>query len=92
MAIKPYANCRVVTAMPVNGSTCVNLNRVWLTAIGYNTRAVRAYERVGFKHEGVLRQAILRDGEHYDGLVMGLLREEWERLPDVVAGRQKKAG
>jgi len=70
----------------------LNLHRVWLTVIGYNTRAVHAYERAGFQHEGTLRQAILRDGEHYDGLVMGLLREEWERLPDVVAGRQKKAG
>jgi RimJ/RimL family protein N-acetyltransferase len=61
----------------------LNLNRVWLTVIGYNTRAVRAYEKVGFRHEGVLRQAGLRDGKRYDLLVMGLLREEWECQADA---------
>lgn len=61
----------------------LNLNRVWLTVIGYNTRAVRTYEKVGFRHEGVLRQAGLRDGKRYDLLAMGLLREEWECQADA---------
>ncbi len=56
----------------------LNLNRVWLTVISYNARAIHLYEKLGFRHEGVRRQAVLRDGKRYDMLVMGLLRSEWE--------------
>lgn len=55
----------------------LNLDRVELNVISYNTRAIRAYERAGFVHEGRLRSAVYRDGKRYDLLVMGILREEW---------------
>ena len=57
----------------------LNLNRVWLTVISYNARAIRLYEKLGFQREGVMREAVLRDGKRYDMLVMGLLRWEWEQ-------------
>lgn len=42
-----------------------------------NHRAIRAYERVGFKRVGVLRRYERRsDGEWHDGLLMDLLAEE----------------
>ncbi|RJQ12030.1 MAG: N-acetyltransferase, partial [Dehalococcoidia bacterium] len=44
----------------------------------FNTRAIHAYERVGFVVEGRLRQAAYLGGHYYDSLVMGLLREEFE--------------
>ncbi len=53
------------------------LNRVWLEVFEYNTRGIRAYEKVGFRHEGRLRQATFREGRYWDVLVMGLLRAEW---------------
>jgi RimJ/RimL family protein N-acetyltransferase len=53
------------------------LHRVSLTVLGYNTRAIKAYERVGFRHEGTHRQAIQRNGQRYDLLLYGILREEW---------------
>lgn len=55
------------------------LHRVGLTVLGYNTRAIKAYERVGFQHEGTYRQAIQRNGQRYDLLLYSILREEWQK-------------
>ncbi|MGE3911990.1 MAG: GNAT family N-acetyltransferase [Chloroflexota bacterium] len=56
----------------------LNLHRVGLTTIAYNTRAVRAFEKVGFVPEGVSREMIHRDGQRFDVLHFGMLRHEWE--------------
>jgi RimJ/RimL family protein N-acetyltransferase len=56
----------------------LNLNRVWLHVVADNRRGIRAYERVGFKREGVLRQDHFREGRYYDTIAMAILREEWE--------------
>lgn len=62
--------------------TELNLRRVTLTVFEYNPRAVRSYEKAGFKLEGRLRGALLKDGTRWDMLYMGILREEWmERNP-----------
>jgi RimJ/RimL family protein N-acetyltransferase len=55
----------------------MNLNRVWLHVYEYNPRALRVYEKVGFRQEGRLRQDTYRDGRYWDTIVMGILREEW---------------
>ena len=65
----------------------LNLHRISLTVFEYNTRAIRAYEKAGFVHEGRARQELNRDGRRWDMLFMGILREEWERdHPDGAAG------
>lgn len=56
----------------------LNLHRVGLDVIGYNGRAIRAYEKAGFIVEGKIRSAIYRDGHYYDRIMMGILRSEWE--------------
>jgi RimJ/RimL family protein N-acetyltransferase len=58
----------------------LGLHRVQLRVISYNTAAIRSYEKVGFQHEGKLRDAIRRDGRYYDLVQMGILRHEWEKL------------
>ena len=60
--------------------TEINLKRVTLTVFGYNPRAIRSYEKVGFRHEGRKRRAINREGQRWDELYMGILREEWMSL------------
>jgi RimJ/RimL family protein N-acetyltransferase len=40
-------------------------------------RAIRAYEKAGFRIEGRLRDAILRDGRYFDEVQMGILATEW---------------
>src|SRR5262249_17064979 len=52
----------------------LNLNRVWLHVYEYNQRGLRAYEKVGFKREGVLRQECYREGRYWDTIVMAILR------------------
>lgn len=58
----------------------LNLNRVGLYVIEYNKRAIHVYEKAGFQHEGRRRSAIYRDGKMYDGILMGILRSEWEAI------------
>ncbi len=55
----------------------LNLRRVGLIVFEYNPRAIRSYEKVGFAHEGRIRQVMQRDGKRWDYLYMGILREEW---------------
>ena len=56
----------------------LNLHRVFLRVHSDNVYAIRTYEKVGFVHEGRLRQAVYRDGEYYDLLMMSVLRDEWD--------------
>ena len=55
----------------------VNLQKVELRVFEYNERAIRVYEKCGFKREGVRRRALFRDGRYYDQVLMGILREEF---------------
>ena len=56
----------------------LNMNRVWLHVFETNERGIRAYEKVGFQREGVLRQEVYREGRYSNVIVMGVLREEWD--------------
>jgi len=58
----------------------LNLHRVCLTVFSYNAPAIALYERLGFAREGVYREHIERDGQHFDMILYGLLRREWEEL------------
>lgn len=55
----------------------LNLHRVTLEVLGYNRRAIRAYEKVGFQIEGCERGMVFRDRERVDIYSMGILRSEW---------------
>jgi RimJ/RimL family protein N-acetyltransferase len=55
----------------------LNLNRVYLTVYATNQRAIRCYEKCGFQHEGIQRQAQYIDGEYVDEWMMGILRDEF---------------
>ncbi|HSD84312.1 MAG TPA: GNAT family protein [Anaerolineae bacterium] len=57
--------------------TEINLQRVTLTVFEYNPRALRSYEKVGFRHEGQLRNFLNREGRRWNEVYMGILREEW---------------
>jgi RimJ/RimL family protein N-acetyltransferase len=58
----------------------MGLNRVELWVFAYNTRAIRCYEKVGFKLEGTRRQSTFRDGRWWDEHMMALLRDDWLAL------------
>lgn len=58
----------------------LNLKRITLSVFEYNPRAIRSYEKAGFRHEGRLRKLLHREGQRWDNLYMGILREEWLEL------------
>lgn len=57
--------------------TAVGLNRVWLTAYAANTRAIRSYEKLGFRHEGLMRQSWRGPRGLEDSVLMAILADEW---------------
>jgi RimJ/RimL family protein N-acetyltransferase len=57
-----------------------NLHRIALSAFDYNPRAIRSYEKVGFKHEGQIRGHLKRGGTRHNSVNLGILRTEWEAL------------
>jgi RimJ/RimL family protein N-acetyltransferase len=58
----------------------LNLHRIELGVMSYNPRAIASYEKVGFVHEGRMREQVRRDGQAFDVLMMSILRPEWEAL------------
>lgn len=58
----------------------LNLNKVWLGVNAENIGGVKAYQKAGFVHEGVLRQEQYRNFRYYDAIRMSLLRSEYEAI------------
>jgi diamine N-acetyltransferase len=58
----------------------LNLNRIYLTVVRENTRALRLYKRMGFSEEGCLREAIFKDGSYRDLVAMSVLKSEFLRM------------
>jgi RimJ/RimL family protein N-acetyltransferase len=56
----------------------MNLHRVCLRVDADNLRGIRCYEKSGFLVEGTLRQAVFREGEYHDQLLMSVLRPEYD--------------
>ncbi|GLX70263.1 GNAT family N-acetyltransferase [Paenibacillus glycanilyticus] len=54
------------------------LVRVGLTTWSGNKRMIRCAEKLGMMMEARIRKVRLHQGEYYDSIRMGILREEWE--------------
>lgn len=57
----------------------MNLHRVQLGVLEYNTRAIRCYEKCGFIEEGRQRHSKFRDGRYWDNIMMAILDREFAR-------------
>jgi RimJ/RimL family protein N-acetyltransferase len=55
------------------------LHRVSLNVFSFNTAAIRAYERTGFRHEGTLRDAYVVGGRFWSLNMMSILEPEWRK-------------
>lgn len=56
----------------------LNLHKVYLSLNSKNKPALKLYEKLGFVQEGVLRQALLKNGVWSDIIMMGILSEEFK--------------
>lgn len=56
-------------------------HRLWLDVFVHNERARHVYRSVGFREDGVLREAYRKpDGERVSQMLMSILRPEWAGL------------
>ncbi len=60
------------------GFNVLNLNSIFLKVYSYNKRAIKSYEKIGFKHAGILRQAKIFCGKKYDVVIMDILASEFK--------------
>lgn len=52
-------------------------HRLWLDVFQTNHRALHVYRKAGFQQEGILREAIYRDGEFHTLLLLAMLDREY---------------
>lgn len=66
-----------VRTMVEHGFYNMNLHRIYLTALENNKRACHVYEKVGFKKEGLLRDATFKNGVYMNMYHYSIIREEY---------------
>lgn len=59
---------------------CLNFHRIAVGVVGFNERALRFYEAVGFEREGIQRDGYYHDHEYHDFVMMSLLEDEFRAL------------
>ncbi|MEA5077390.1 MAG: GNAT family protein [Anaerolineaceae bacterium] len=62
--------------------TELNLHRVNLSVFSFNERAIKSYEKSGFKYEGTQREAIYKEDQRWDIITMGILQSEWQAMQE----------
>ena len=55
----------------------LNLNRIYLSVLATNERAINLYLKIGFREEGKLEQAQYKGGCYVDVVLMRILRKEY---------------
>jgi RimJ/RimL family protein N-acetyltransferase len=55
----------------------LNMHRLWLLVIETNAVARQLYTRKSFQEEGRYREALFRDGQYHDYIVMSLLEQDY---------------
>ncbi|GBU28227.1 acetyltransferase [Treponema sp. R8-4-B8] len=59
------------------GFKALNLHNIYLRVYSFNERAIKSYEKVGFKIIGKIREALLRNNERHDIILMDILYNEY---------------
>jgi len=57
----------------------MNLNRLQAGMVTKNVNSQGAFMNVGFKPDGILRQAYYCEGEYQDVVIMGLIKSDWRK-------------
>ena len=77
-----------VEAMLRHAFLDLGLRRVELSVLADNVRARALYAKVGFKEEGIKRDARYKNGSYHDLHIMALLKEDWRNsfMSDNISG------
>jgi len=60
--------------------TQLELHRLAVGVLEFNTSAIRCYEQAGFQHEGCYREIVKYDDQFHSLISMSLLRQEWQQM------------
>ncbi|MFC0522965.1 GNAT family N-acetyltransferase [Pontibacillus salicampi] len=55
----------------------INLHKVYLKVFSYNERAIRLYNKLGFKVEGELQEHLFREGAWHNITMMAVFQDEY---------------
>lgn len=58
----------------------LNVHRITCETYATNKRAIRFFEKMGFKREGIIREAHYIDGQYHDIISFGLLEREFHKI------------
>lgn len=58
----------------------LKLNRLQLEVFSHNKRGIRAYEKVGFRKEGILRDSLYYKENYSDEIIMAMIKKEYEEF------------
>jgi len=59
----------------------LNLHRIYLYVLTRNVRAISMYEKTGFRNEGLLREAVYKNGKFEDMILMSILQRDFNPIP-----------
>jgi len=68
---------KAISLMLNFGFQTLNFHRIYLRVFEPNKRGIHCYEKIGFKHEGKMREGYYLDGSYVDVLFMSILADEW---------------
>lgn len=68
-----------ITLLADHAFNKLNLRKLYAGTIAANKASQRAFEKIGFKLEGVFREHSYVDGKYLDTNIMGLLRDEFNK-------------
>ncbi|NGP45527.1 GNAT family N-acetyltransferase [Bacillaceae bacterium SIJ1] len=58
--------------------SATGIHRLGMSTWSGNVRMMKVAEKIGMKEEARIRKARTVDGEYFDAIKMGILREEWQ--------------
>lgn len=67
----------IVNAMVNFAFENLKMNRVGAEIYSHNQASIKLFKKCGFKHEGTIRQSVLKKGKYSDELIFGILKEEF---------------
>lgn len=62
------------------GFNYLNLHEINLDVYSFNERAIKCYEKVGFKEYGRRRESVYVNGKYYDVISMDILKSEFKGI------------
>lgn len=60
--------------------TELNLNKIYGDVLHTNTKVLNIHKHFGYTIEGTLREQVVKNGQYYDMIKIGILKKEWMEL------------